>query len=670
VKHHPAQVNIRLVYLLTVVGAVAVGVVAVAALQSSARLGDLWLFTGMLAVFVGGIAWWMLEWAILSPLRKLVSALDRAGEGDRKLWLADRRRDEIGSVARSFNRMQRQVAAGESHIQAIVEHAPNAIISCDAVSAIQSFNPAAEHMFGYARDEVIGRNIGLLMPESLRGAHDGYLRRFVDTGKPKVMGMTGRELTAVAKDGAFFPVEVMVNAMRGVEDLSFVCIVQDLRPRKAAEAQLKHLALYDRPTELPNRILLARQLTKEIEEGNKHPFALLLIGLNRLKLTNEILGYATGDQVLLEVGRRLAKKVGKAGFLARLGGDVFALMSSQSSDADSAQGLAHELLSCFNLSLTLDGFALDVDASMGIALFPQHGVDTEALLRHAMVALDSAKRRQLGVVLYTDATETFQRKHLTLAGELRHAIDEGELRLHYQPKVDINTRRVAGVEALVRWQHPEHGLIPPDSFIPMAEQSGVIHPLTHWVLNTALAQAREWRGAGIDLPMAINIAVANLADAHLLDQIRQAFTRWHAPTESVILEITETGLMVDPQWAQECLNQIHDMGIGLAIDDFGTGYSTLAYLKDLPVCELKIDRSFICNMSRDEKTCKLVRATIRLAHDLDLTVVAEGVEDDVCWRQLAAYGCDQVQGYYLARPMPAEQFLQWLHDPDRGGDAV
>jgi EAL domain-containing protein (putative c-di-GMP-specific phosphodiesterase class I) len=295
-----------------------------------------------------------------------------------------------------------------------------------------------------------------------------------------------------------------------------------------------------------------------------------------------------------------------------------------------------------------------------VALYPEHGNDPEELLQHADIAMYVAKDTHAGFVLFDPTQDQHSPRRLALLGELRRAIDQHQLLLHYQPKVDTHSGQVLGVEALVRWQHPTHGLIPPGEFIPLAERTGLIQPLTHYVLDAALGQCHQWRQAGHELSVAVNVSARRLLDLDFPDQVAATLTRWRVPARLLVVEITESTIMADPTHALEILGRLSAMGVQLSIDDFGTGYSSMAYLKNLPVHELKIDRSFVAQLTSDSRDAVIVRSTVDLGRNLGLRVVAEGVEDQATWQALAALGCDAIQGYHISRPVPPDHLINWL----------
>ncbi|HEV7666127.1 MAG TPA: EAL domain-containing protein [Chloroflexota bacterium] len=452
---------------------------------------------------------------------------------------------------------------------------------------------------------------------------------------------------------------------RGVFDeagtlLALEGLVLDVSERRQAETALQHQALHDALTDLPNRNLLRHDVEQATALGLQahETTALLVLDLDRFKEINDTLGHDHGDLLLREVAIRLRQEVAPGASVARLGGDEFAVLLPRT-DTVQVQHHARALIAALRKPFALDGYSVETGVSIGIALAPEHGSDFETLLRRADIAMYVAKQNGSGVAVYTANQDVHSPERLALIGELRQAIESGALLLHYQPKIECATGELAGVEALVRWSHAERGLIPPDRFISLAEQTGLIRPLTQWVIHTALQQCRVWRDNGLVMPVAVNLSMRNLHESDLVETITAALAASQLPSSALELEITESSLMVYPDLALGVLTQLSDMGIRIAVDDFGTGYSSLAYLKDLPVHELKIDRSFVGDMRQTTRNHAIVRSTIDLAHHLGLRVVAEGVEDQQTWDLLRSVGCDVAQGYYLSRPLAAERVLAW-----------
>ncbi|RZJ10903.1 MAG: EAL domain-containing protein [Rubrivivax sp.] len=424
------------------------------------------------------------------------------------------------------------------------------------------------------------------------------------------------------------------------------------------DAQVAHLAYVDQLTLLPNRARFAEFLRDHLRYSDA-PGAVLMLDLDRFKHVNDVLGHDVGDRLLQSVAERLrALCASSNALLARLSGDEFAILMPQT-DSRMASEAALEILKDFENPLHIDNETIDLGAGIGIALFPDHGLDVNVLLGRAELAMYAAKTRQCGSLIYHAQLDAGSQESLSLLTELRQAVENEELRLFLQPKVDLQQGRVIGAEALVRWQHPTRGLVPPMQFIPFAEQTGFIRLLSAWVLLNAARFSRQARDAGLELQLSVNLSTRDLMDQDLPAKIESMLAPLHVPAESLCLEITESAIMDDPERALSTLEHLHAMGLKLSIDDFGTGYSSLAYLKRLPVDELKIDKSFVMAMERDLDDARIVRSTIELAHNLGLAVVAEGLETAKAWAMLSRLGCDEGQGYYISKPMPHEQFIEW-----------
>ena len=431
------------------------------------------------------------------------------------------------------------------------------------------------------------------------------------------------------------------------------------RERRRAEQRIAYLAYHDALTELPNRSLLHDRLDQAARAANRDtkPLALLVMDLDGFKEINDTLGHHAGDRVLQHVATRVRGTLRETDTVARLGGDEFAIVLP-STDVDGAILAAQKVLQEIERPLVIDGRPLGVRASVGVACFPEHGASAETLLQKADVAMYLAKSDGHGIAVYTPDRDRHTQRRLTLISELRHALDARQFFLEYQPIVELRTGVVVGVEALVRWNHPEHGRLLPGDFIELAEQTGLINPLTTIVLDTALA---EWSSVEEVRPLTIsvNLSPRNLQDAELPNRIGDFLKAHRAPASALALEITENVLLSDPARSMDCLRRLHAMGVRLVIDDFGTGYSSLSYLRRLPVDELKIDRSFIADLSGGHDNV-IVRSTIELAHNLGLRVVGEGVESAAMYDQLVKLGCDTAQGRFIAEPAPAREARDWI----------
>ena len=439
--------------------------------------------------------------------------------------------------------------------------------------------------------------------------------------------------------------------------------------KERAEALLAYQALHDMLTGLPNRALFYERtedtLTRRAADGSV--CAVMLFDLDRFKEINDTMGHRSGDAVLVEVGPRVKEVLRGGDTVARLGGDEFCVLLPNVSGTANAVQVAERIIAVLEQPFEMDGANLGIEASCGIALAPADGETADLLLQRADVAMYVAKGSQSSVVVYSDDLNVNTPARLALLADLRNAVAGGEFVLHYQPKAAMATRRVEGAEALIRWQHPTLGLLYPDTFIPEAERTGLIEPMTVWVLEEALRQCRQWlddggpTGSG-QLSVAVNLSTRSLLDADLPATVGSALARWDVPPHLLDLEITETIIMSDPDRARRVLAQLAAMGVTVSIDDFGTGYSSLAYLRDLPVDQLKIDRTFVQNMENDADNAVIVRAVVDLARNLGLGTVAEGVENQSTWEVLTELGCGSAQGYVLARPMAADAFWSWLHE--------
>ena len=427
-------------------------------------------------------------------------------------------------------------------------------------------------------------------------------------------------------------------------------------------AERERQALHDGLTGLPNRLLLQERTTKVLAEAERSgsQTAVLLIDLDHFKEINDTLGHYVGDALIREVGARLRSSLREGDSVARLGGDEFAVLARDLLSTEDAEDVARRVVDSLSQPFTIDGVRLDVQASVGIALAPGHGTDGTTLMQRADVALYAAKVHRGCFSLYSPQDDRHSVEKLALLGELREGVSAGQLVVHYQPKCDAANGRLVGLEALVRWQHPTRGLVYPDEFIDIAENTGLIGALTLEVLDQALATARRLRDAGHPLGVAVNLSVRVLTDLELPRQVAGLLGRWGVPPELLTLEVTETSIMVDPTRTMTVLGLLRDLGVVLSIDDFGTGYSSLAYLKRLEANELKIDRSFVFAMTTNSNDAVIVRSTIELGHNLGLKLVAEGVEDAATWSMLKALGCDVIQGYHLSRPIPPEQLEAWV----------
>jgi diguanylate cyclase (GGDEF)-like protein len=430
--------------------------------------------------------------------------------------------------------------------------------------------------------------------------------------------------------------------------------------RQAADNE--RLALRDPLTDLPNRVLFRERTEQAIRAARRSGsrVAVLIVDLDRFRVINDTLGHEAGDSLLTKIGSRLQTALRETDTVARLGGDEFAVLLPEVADPATVSLTGDRLRKTLEHPFPVGEVSVEVEASVGASLFPDHGKDVDELLQRADVAMYVAKDGGTGHEMYVEERDRYSPERLSLLSELRGGIQRGELLLHYQPKADLRSGRVVGLEALVRWNHPERGLLLSDQFVPLAEPTGLIGPLTRYVIDEALRETRNWRDAGIDLHMAVNLSARNLEDARLPDLVARSLDRWGLEPEALELEITESAILQEPVRVLDVGTRLAGMGVRLMIDDFGTGYSSLAYLRRLPVQALKIDKSFVMGMLHEENDAVIVRSTIDLGRNLGLEVVAEGVESAELWSRLAALGCDVAQGFHLSPPLPASEIPAWL----------
>jgi len=427
------------------------------------------------------------------------------------------------------------------------------------------------------------------------------------------------------------------------------------------ERENEYQALHDSLTGLPNRTLFLRHLQEAVEaSGGEEQLAVMIMDLDQFKEINDTLGHHFGDQILQAIGPRLATVLREGDLMARLGGDEFGVVLPSLPDDETAIRIAERLLEELEHPLTVEGLALDVSASIGIAIYPAHSRDVEALLRRADVAMYAAKETGSGHEVYDPEMDRHSPARLALVSQIRPALDGAEFLLYYQPKLRLSDSAVVGVEALVRWEHPERGLVTPNEFIPLVERTVLLRPFTMYVLEEALRQWHIWDRMGIAVPVAVNLSPRSLLDAQLPEQIAVLLDRWRVPPEQLTLELTESFLMSDSDRSTDVLSLLSEVGVQLSIDDFGTGYSSLSYLKRLPIHEIKVDRSFVTSMRDDPGNLMIVRATVDLGRNLGLRVVAEGVEDGDTWEQLVSMGCHVAQGFFLTEPLPPIEMTDWL----------
>ncbi len=545
----------------------------------------------------------------------------------------------------------------ELFMRNVVESSFDGILTIERDGRIRTANRAAGQTFGEDPDALVGQRAVGLIPE---------LADYLSAGDWRLgerpLGQC--EMFGRRADGRSFPLEVGLSQVATDDGAVTVAILRDITERKRHEAELEHQAMHDALTGLPNRVLLADRLERAVTKAGRNgkPVALLLLDLDRFKAINDTLGHQMGDRLLCQVAERLTGPLRASDTIARLGGDEFAVVLSDVTDLEAVRAAASRVVESLCEPFPIDDLSLEIGASIGIAVYPQHAAEPARLLQCADVAMYLAKREGGGVAVYDSRRDHNSVRHLTITGELRKAIEAEQLCFHYQPKIDLASGRVIGVEALIRWMHPELGFVPPDEFILHAEQTGLIEPITFWGFEQACSQYDRWRDGGLDFGIAVNLSVRCLHDESIPGRLIAILERWSVPPEKITVEITETAIMSDPERVAANVGRLHDYGMRLSVDDFGTGHSSLAYLRRLPLNELKIDRSFVMQMTENDDDAVIVRSTVDLAHSLGLKVVAEGVESERHLKILRALDCDTAQGYFIGRPMTEEALRSWHGD--------
>jgi len=549
-------------------------------------------------------------------------------------------------------------------LDALMDHVAEGILTLDARGVIVSFSRSAETIFDYGREEILGRDVDVLL---VKGSSDRHALERI-TAVARLPGGT-REMMARRKGGEVIAIDLAANEILSDGTLIYVVTIRDINVRKHIEATIRNLAYHDPLTGLPNRLLFNDRLSQAIERArrNQQLLAVMILDLDRFKLINDSLGLASGDEVLRAVGERLVAAVRRSDTVARLGGDDFLLLLPGVDGAESSAKVAQKILDTFLPPLQVDDQELHLGATLGITLYPHDGDDAETLIRNADTALYRAKEHSRGSYqFYTTDMNATAFERLVLETQLRKALERGELVVHYHPQVRLDSGAVVAVEALVRWFHADLGLISPAEFIPLAEETGLILDLGRWVLSTACAQVRSWQEQGFeDLRLAVNLSSRQFDQDDLVRSIAQVIEEATFDPGDLDLELTESSIMRSPEQAVAKLQALDRLGIRLSIDDFGTGYSSLGHLKRFPIRTLKIDQSFIQDITTDPNDAAIAQAIIALAESLQLKVIAEGVETRDQLDLLRRYHCDEMQGYLFARPLPPGELLKLLQSGSR-----
>ena len=609
----------------------------------------------LLLMLIGGVLAYHLGRRIVAPIIGIANTAKAvaAGELHRRAQVAGPL--EIEDVAEQFNTMLNVRQRTEEKYRNLLELASDAIVIIDSKGQIIFANKQTERMFGFSVEEMVGQPLEMLLPERLRTIHANHIAGFVTQPRARQIA-PGMALVGLRKGGEEFPVEISVSPLMTDEGLIISGIVRDVSERKRYEEQLVYLAQYDALTGLPNRNLLRDRVGQAMVRAGRtgSKVALILLDIDRFKEVNDTLGHQMGDRLLQEAASRLTSCLPEESTIARLGGDEFVVMEKVTGESEILQ-ITETIQQAFATPLVLNAREVFVSVSLGISVFPDDAVDSETLLKNADVALYQAKHDGRNTFrFYAPQMDARANERLNLEHHLRRALPNNELVLHYQPQVDIRSGRVLGVEALVRWNHPELGLVPPIQFIGIAEETGLIDSFGEWILRTACEQNKAWQEMGLPpLVMAVNISARQFRQKDLPQKVHKVLRDTGLEPRWLELEITESMLMQHPDEAAQMLQQITDMGVAIALDDFGTGYSSLAYLKRFPVRNLKIDRSFVRDIHTDPDDAAIVTAVISLAKSLNLGLVAEGVELQEQLDFLASLDCDAYQGYFFSKPIAA-----------------
>ena len=555
-----------------------------------------------------------------------------------------------------------ELLRNEARIRAVLEQVDEGIISISSEGIIRTLNPATERMFGYGGDELLGKNIAILMGEEEGKQHDQHLQHYLTSGKASVLG-TSREVTGRRKDGALFPIELRLGEVKLADEHLFIGSMRDISELKAVEKRMMHLANHDNLTNLPNRNLVQdrahQALAQAFRQGRM--IGVLCLDLDHFKKTNDLMGHPMGDRLLQTVAARILNCVRDEDTVARQGGDEFIVILPNINRFEDIAIVAQKILVTLSVAYSLDSTELYTSASIGVSVYPDDGQDVDTLMRNADTAMYYAKATgRNNFQFFTPKMNQAVSERMSIESKLRHALARNEFLLNFQPIVNIATGKVHAAEALLRW-YPESGCIGPDRFIPVAEETGLIVPIGEWVIRAAMRERRQWLDQGLELPrMVVNLSARQFSQKNLVATIGRVLHENGLNPEHLGVEITESLIMDRPEDAVRTLRALSEMGVQVSVDDFGTGYSSLSYLKRFPLHKIKIDRSFINDIATDPGDAAIVTAIIAMAHSLNATVVAEGVETEAQLHFLRERGCDEFQGYYFSRPAPGHELLDKL----------
>jgi diguanylate cyclase (GGDEF)-like protein/PAS domain S-box-containing protein len=610
------------------------------------------------------------ETIILTGHASLDSAIEATNRGAFSYLVKPYEIDQLLlQIRRAAEKQQAEAALRESEarFRGLLESAADGMVIVDAEHRIVMVNEQLEKMFGYDRAEILGQPIEILIPPRFAGHHERG-REYMRTPERRPMDQ-GRELYALRKDGSEIPVEISLSPLETAEGLIVSAVVRDITERRRYEERLEYQSTHDGLTDLPNRNLLADRLQQALFNAHRYhrQAAVLFVDLDHFKFVNDCLGHDFGDRLLKIVAERLTSCVRSNDTVARQGGDDFVILLTVLKKAEDVATIVRKIQEAVSEPIKIGGHELEISCSIGISIYPRDGEDGQTLLKNADVAMYRAKEQgRDNFRFFTAELNERAVARMTMETHLRRALERDELLLHYQPQVDLETGRITGMEALLRWQSPELGPVPPGRFIPLAEETGLIVPIGEWVLKTACSQNKAWQDAGLrPLPMAANLSARQFQNVDPAGVVARILLETGLDPRYLELEITESVIMQDAQSASALLGELKRLGVQLAMDDFGTGYSSLSYLRRFPFDKLKIDISFVREITSDPESAAIARSIIAMAHNLKLRVIAEGVETEGQLAYLRAHGCDEMQGYYFSRPLPADEFEGLLRENRR-----
>lgn len=612
-----------------------------------------------LAIFV--FAWFATGIVVQRRIRLLIEAAGLFEHGDLTIRATvGRGAGELNELERAFNDMAASVERAFKQNEKVMQVASESIIVTDSRGIIVKVNAFTDTLFGYQHDELLGQSIQVLVPPRQREAHLREMGHYQDDPEARPMSVR-QDLTALCKDGSEIPVNISLGPLVTEEGRFTIAAVRDIRETKAYEARILHQATHDTLTGLPNRALFHDLLNRAMIQAEREEclLAVVFLDLDGFKNINDTLGHDWGDQLLKQIAHRISAAVRRNDVVARQGGDEFTLLLQGVNHVDDVIAVTRKILTAVSEPVQLRETEFHVTASIGITIFPLDDTDAEHLLRNADTAMYRAKDAgRNGFQFYTAEMNDQAQERLGIETDLRRAIAQHEFVLHYQPQVDIASGRIIGAEALLRWNHPQKGMIPPIKFIPVAEESGLIVPIGEWVLREACGQMRAWQVAGLPpLRIAVNLSARQFREPHLPQLIADIMAESGLKDRGVLeVEITESLLMKNVDVASDMLRQLFDMGVRISVDDFGTGYSSLSYLQRFCLHALKVDQSFVRDISNGADGAVIAGVIVDLAHKLKLNVIAEGVETLAQLHYLQQIGCDEMQGYYFSRPIPALEF--------------